>query len=240
MLTVASRKFQQFANTKETVDTVELVPERDQHRPADWPTESAKVDFKGTKWTQLTWEPVVEASKFSFSSSAAIKRGDTQLAIFKVKGKYYSTQQMCPHKRAFVLSDGLIGEEVGKNGEGSKFWVSCPFHKRNFNLSGDNAGSCRNDEDLNVASFEAKEEDGWVYLKLPPVEELDSVLGTSKWKVKNNGSCPEAGSMSLKNAKGKRGLKPAEKMVAGRDPIQSVNTAISVGGGCGGGGAMDW
>ena len=37
--------------------------------------------------------------------------------------------------------------------------------------------------------FPAEErEDGWVYLKLPGVDELDSVLGTDKWKVKKEES----------------------------------------------------
>ena len=50
-------------------------------------------------------------------SSQTVKRGDTQLAVFKVKGKYYASQQMCPHRRAFALSDGLIGE-MGRDGPG--------------------------------------------------------------------------------------------------------------------------
>ena len=36
-----------------------------------------------------------------------------------------------------------------------------------------------------MAVFPAEErDDGWVYLKLPPVHELDNVLGTKKWEVK--------------------------------------------------------
>lgn len=176
--------FEQFSNTSETVETVEVVKERNQNRPAYWPETSANEDFKGHQWSSLTWQPVIQASHFSDTkpevSSANIKRGDTQLAIFKVKGKYYATQQMCPHKRAFVLSDGLIGDD-----DAGKYWVSCPNHKRNFELNGEQAGRCSNDETMNIATFPVEErEDGWVYLKLPPTEELDSVLGTEKWKVK--------------------------------------------------------
>lgn len=227
------RKFQQFVNTGETVETVEPIEERGQQRPADWPVESAKVDFRGTKWTQLTWEPVVEESHFINNGSAAIKRGDTQLAVFKVKGNYYSTQQMCPHKRAFVLSDGIIGEE-GESGE--KLWVSCPFHKRNFNLSGKAAGTCSNDAEMNVATFETKVQDGWVYLKLPPVEELDSVLGTEKWKVRKD---EKSKACEMKALKGKKGVKVANGTVPKIQALPVVN-AIPVGGGCGGGPALDW
>lgn len=178
--------FEQFGNTPETVETVEVVKERNQSRPAYWPKDSASDDFKGHQWSSMVWQPVIQASHFSDAkpqvSSANIKRGDTQLAVFKIKGKYYSTQQMCPHKRAFVLSDGLVGDD-----DSGKYWVSCPYHKRNFDLNGEQAGRCSNDDAMNIATFPAEErEDGWVYLKLPPTEELDAVLGTEKWKIKSS------------------------------------------------------
>jgi nitrite reductase (NAD(P)H) len=174
------KQFRQFANVHETVDWVEPMTERGQQRPSNWPKEPAKVDFN-QKWSSLSWQPIVKASKFRdlhTGDSQQVKRGGTQLAIFKIRGKYYCTQQMCPHKRAFVLSDGLIGE--GNN----KLWVSCPLHKRNFELSGPDAGKCGND-DMNIATFAVEErDDGWIYVHLPPVEELDQALGTEKWKVK--------------------------------------------------------
>jgi nitrite reductase (NAD(P)H) len=64
-------------------------------------------------------------------SSQIVKRGDTHLAVFKVKGRYYAGQQMCPHRRAFALSDGLVGE-TGPDCKDSKLCISCPVHKRNF------------------------------------------------------------------------------------------------------------
>lgn len=177
------RLFTQFANTDETQDTMEKIDERGQQRPTMWPKDSVKEDFRGTKWTGLSWQPLASSSQFTDAetgSSLAVKRGDTQLAIFKVKGVYYATQQMCPHKRAFVLSDGLIGDDY----KSDKLWVSCPYHKRNYELKGENAGKCGNDEEVNIATFPVEaREDGLVYVKLPPVEELDAVLGTEKFKV---------------------------------------------------------
>jgi len=179
-------KFQQFANTPDTLESVELVKDRGQTRPTYWPTDSAKEDFRGHAWSELTWQPIIEADKFAdvpTGSSNNVKRGDTQLAVFKVKGSYYATQQMCPHKRAFALSDGLIGDSSADGKD--KLWVSCPFHKRNYELKGPDAGKCGNDDAVNIATFPAEErDDGMVYLKLPPVEELDALLGTSRWKVK--------------------------------------------------------
>lgn len=175
--------FSQFANSEKQIDSIEIIKERGQPRPAYWAQQPAHNDFRGTKWTSLTWQPMVEVNKFRdgpAGTSVNLKRGDTQLAIFKIKGKYYGSQQMCPHRRAFALSDGLIGDD-----EKGKLWVSCPFHKRNYTLNGEDGGKCSNDESVNIAVFEAEErEDGWVYLKLPPVDELDNVLGTEKWKVK--------------------------------------------------------
>ena len=176
--------FNQFANTDETVEGIDKVEERGQHRSAHWPKESTHEDFRGKEWSSLSWQPLAKSDQFTDSatgSSLAVKRGDTQLAIFKVKGKYYATQQMCPHKRAFVLSDGLIGDDVTTD----KLWVSCPNHKRNYELKGDDAGKCGNDETVNIATFPVEaREDGLVYLKLPPVEELDGLLGTERWKVR--------------------------------------------------------
>jgi nitrite reductase (NAD(P)H) len=205
--------FQQFSNTEDNiVDPIEITQERGQERPSYWPKDSVTQDFKGTKWTSLSWQPIVEANKFqdlATGDSTAIKRGDTQLAIFKVRGKYYCTQQMCPHKRAFVLSDGLIGEDLSSN----KLWVSCPFHKRNFELSGNDAAKCANDDEVNIATFPIEErDDGWVYVKLPPVAELDGVLGTAKFVVKKEESESPFIKMDekIKAMKGRKGFQASQ------------------------------
>ncbi|KAL4951246.1 hypothetical protein BDW69DRAFT_170509 [Aspergillus filifer] len=215
--------FQQFANTDETIENVEIVKEREQVRPTYWPKDSATEDFKGHEWSSTTWQPVIKSDYFSDGppaiSSANIKRGDTQLAIFKVKGKYYATQQMCPHKRAFVLSDGLIGDD-----DAGKYWVSCPYHKRNFELNGEQAGRCSNDEAMNIATFPVEErDDGWIYMKLPPLEELDSVLGTEKWKVKK-GEAADPFEAYDKKYKGVKGKRAGVKGIEGTKPARSTAT----------------
>jgi nitrite reductase (NAD(P)H) len=223
------KKFQQFDNTTETVQNMELEEDRGQMRPVYWAKESVKEDFRNTKWTSLTWQPIIDASHFKGADespsgiSATIKRGDTQLAIFRVKGKWLASQQMCPHKRSFVLSDGLIGDA------NDKLWVSCPNHKRNFDLNGEQAGRCQNDEELSIATFPCEErEDGMVYLKLPPVHELDGVLGTKKWMVKK-GESGEGPFEKLDrrlgpNGVGMRGRKPfeAKKALAAGGPNAST------------------
>lgn len=234
-------KFRQFANTDETLEQVELESDRNQTRPAFWAKESAKVDFKGLggTWSSTTWQPVLEASHFSGADdvpggiSATIKRGDTQLAVWRVRGKYFATQQMCPHKRAFILSDGLVGTDPN-SAENPTPWVSCPHHKRNYDLS---SGACKNDEELSIATFAVEErDDGMVYLKLPPVEELDAALGTTKWMVKKGeaGAGPYEELDKKIKFTGLRAKKTGTRPVVSRRPVELMVAA----GGCGS--APEW
>ena len=228
--------FQQFANTDETLSVVDRVDERGQQRPAYWPKESTTEDFRGTPWSSLTWQPVVESKHFvdtPTGSSKNVKRGDTQLAVFKIKGKWYATQQMCPHKRTFALSEGLIGDDI----KADKLWVSCPFHKRNFTLNGSDAGKCSNDAEVNIATFPVEErDDGWVYLKLPPVDELDARLGTSKWKVRKGEGSEPFGKLDEK-LKGMKGRKPLQDSHF-KDGPGEVKAAREIT--AGGNGGIDW
>ncbi|KAF5644682.1 nitrite reductase [Fusarium sp. NRRL 25303] len=246
-------KFKQFANTNDTIRNMELEDDRGQKRPAFWPADAAATDnFSGLKdkWSMTSWEPIIESSYFDGADelpngiSATIKRGDTQLAIWRIKGVYYATQQMCPHKRAFILSDGLIGQEPSKavtNGDkdGASPWVSCPHHKRNFDLGN---GACKTDESLSIATFPTEARvDGMLYLKLPPVEELDAALGTKKWMVKKGeaGEAPLAKLDSKIKFVGLRGKKPYVKPTGGAKMTTKPLDLMMAANGCGGG-APEW
>lgn len=92
---------------------------------------------------------------------------------------------MCRHHRAFVLSDSIIGDDP----ESSSPFVSCPMHKRNFNLTADKDagdGKCLNDETVSIATFPIEARGYEIWVKLPPEEELDSLLGTSRWRIKKD------------------------------------------------------
>jgi nitrite reductase (NAD(P)H) len=250
-------KFRQFANQgAEPLDWLETESDRNQTRPVYWAKEPALEDFAGLKdcWSSTTWQPVIEASHFDGADdlpngiSATIRRGDTQLALWRVRGRYFATQQMCPHKRAFVLSDGLVGEDppttsstsssCSDNPSGpSAPWVSCPHHKRNYDLS---SGACKNDSELSIATFPVEaRDDGLVYLKLPPVEELDAALGTKKWMVKKGESGPSPfeeldKKLQFKGMRAKKpGVRPMADAVKMRKPVE-----LMAGGGCGS--APDW
>ena len=140
------KQFRQFVNTPERTRNVEQITERKQPRPADWPKDFPTVRMN---------ESMIEAEKFEWSwqqvckmddlnptegatTSCSVKIGDSQIAIFNVPKKgLFASQQQCPHKRAMVLDHGIIGEDKDKNP-----YVSCPLHKRNFNLT---SGNCLND-----------------------------------------------------------------------------------------------
>jgi nitrite reductase (NAD(P)H) len=46
------------------------------------------------------------------------------------------------------------------------------------------SGDCLSDPDYKILAFEAKSEGGDLYLLLPDPEELDPVIGTSKWMIR--------------------------------------------------------
>ena len=107
-----------------------------------------------------------------------MRYGDSQIAIFHVPHKgFFATQQMCPHRRAFVLDHGIVGDDPSSGA----LYVSCPMHKRNFDLT---TGACLNDGDYGVIAFDVKREGDDLLLLLPEPDALDAVIGTSKWMVR--------------------------------------------------------
>ncbi|KAF7289888.1 NAD(P)H nitrite reductase [Mycena indigotica] len=182
------RQFKQFANTSERRVNTEKVTERGQQHPADWAKSYSAIrlhtDLLSTPKSDWIWTDLLSKSDMMPSqdgtTSVAVKYGDTQIALFHVPNKgYFATQQMCPHRRAFVLDHGIIGESA----DGSPY-VSCPLHKRNYTLS---SGNCLNDDDYQIMSFEAREnpdDPSRLQILLPPMQELDAILGTEKWLIK--------------------------------------------------------
>lgn len=177
--------FRQFVNTDETEPTIEIVSERGQTRPGDWPDELVSLgqfqsleqrradieeanveDLNATRWVQ-----VGTADDFPMDGGATIKYGKTQIAVFNFasRGEWYATQNMCPHRKAFVLSRGMIGDAKGTPK------VACPLHKKTFSLE---TGQSLQDEEYNIRTFPVKIENRNVYLDLPPADVLDQLLAT--------------------------------------------------------------
>ncbi|KAJ8585502.1 nitrite reductase [Rhizopogon salebrosus TDB-379] len=225
-------QFRQFVNTDERRPQTEVIKERGQERPADWPKESlpAKLHESAIVTPKSEWEwrnlatvhdltPNTDAT-----TSAAVKYGDSQLAIFHIpKRGYFATQQMCPHKRAFVLDHGIVGDDLDGN-----LYVSCPLHKRNFRLTD---GKCLNDEDFSIIPFDVKQEGDNLLVLLPDSDKLDAAIGTSKWMVKQAAA-------ELVSRGGGEGIEIAG---VGVGPTESTSACSGGGSSCGGGNAsLDW
>jgi len=180
-------EFRQFINTDENQSLIEFVDERGQNRPADWPKElpkteeSERIAAKNAPVEGKAWIKIARVDSFPEDAGDVIKYGDVQIAIFNShnRTKWYATQNMCPHKRAFVLSQGIVGDD-----ESGVLKVSCPMHKKNFALE---TGDCLTDgPDLKLMTFDVKIEGEHVWLLLPSTDELDGLLGTSKWMIKKH------------------------------------------------------
>lgn len=68
------------------------------------------------------------------------------------------------------------------------------LHKRNYQLD---TGDCLNDDEYKILAFEVKEEDGKLLLLLPPPDDLDALIGTSKWMGKPCVKCSSLHHLSL-------------------------------------------
>ncbi|KAI0081228.1 nitrite reductase [Panus rudis PR-1116 ss-1] len=188
------KRFRQFINTDERRPQTEEIIERGQKRPADWEKTSLPIHIRQSdirtpksiwKWRRVASVQDLRPSDIG-ATSAAVRYGDSQLAIFHVPRKgYFATQQMCPHKRAFVLEHGIVGDDP-KTGQ---IYVSCPMHKRNFTLTN---GSCMNDESYSILAFDVKVEEDDILLLLPDTSELDAVIGTSNWMIRQGNAAGAA------------------------------------------------
>jgi hypothetical protein len=76
---------------------------------------------------------------------------------------------MCPHKEAFVLSRGIVGDVGGEPK------VACPLHKKTFSLM---TGESLQQEEYRIRTFPVRIEGDEVLLKLPPSDVLDRELAT--------------------------------------------------------------
>ncbi|MFQ5779673.1 MAG: nitrite reductase large subunit NirB, partial [Nitrospiria bacterium] len=175
--------FRQFVNTDENESSIEIITERGQQRPADWPSEAVSLEQFNTlehhllpeadpaQSKQPAWVKVGTVSDFPHNGGATIKYGKVQIAVFNFtsRGEWYACQQMCPHKKAFVLSRGIIGDVNGTPK------IACPLHKKTFSLG---SGECLSGGDYSVRVFPVNLEGEDVYVELPPTDILDQLLAT--------------------------------------------------------------
>ena len=182
--------FRQFVNTEESQAGIELIDQRGQKRPADWPRgnvvslESITLPSgKTIAEARAEWVRVGEVRDFPKDAGACIKHGRSEIAVyrFESQGRWYATQNMCPHRNAFVLSRGILGDSAGVPK------IACPLHKKTFSLE---SGESTSGEDLSIRVFDVRIDGDDVLVRLPPAEQLDEVLATDRHCVH---SCTFAG-----------------------------------------------
>jgi MocE subfamily Rieske [2Fe-2S] domain protein len=69
------------------------------------------------------WHFAGEASSFEDEDVEQVWVGSLAIAIFRAKGKFYATQDLCTHEHAY-LSDGVVIDCI----------VECPFHQGRFDV----------------------------------------------------------------------------------------------------------
>jgi len=189
-------KFKQFVNTDENQpreEMIEFIDMRGQKRPTNWRADGeVQTNWKPEDTdifarSEKSWVTVGKTSDFAPNVGSTILYGESQLAVFNnaKQGEWFCTQNMCPHKQAFVLSQGIIGDAEGI----SK--VACPLHKKQFGL----ADGQQLDGDLSLITFPVKIEGDDVLIELPSEVEVNAILGTSGLRVQSG--CPDISGTSL-------------------------------------------
>ncbi|RLN88333.1 hypothetical protein BBJ28_00025843, partial [Nothophytophthora sp. Chile5] len=195
-------QFAQFKNTSETQKEIHMRTERDQLIPkfvvrANG-SESSQSPALAAGTDEMEWVAFGNKDLFDANGGGAVLYGASQLAVFNVteicngieKVSWYATQNMCPFDQSFVLAQGILGDLDGRPK------VACPMHKRNYDLAD---GSCLSGDDLRLETFRAKEEDGVIYVLLPPAEVVDARLATAKF-IGSDGDSPTSASTAPETA----------------------------------------
>ncbi len=185
--------FRQFVNTDEVEPGIEIVAERGQGRPADWPKDCVPLDriklpdgraigesrpvAASRNPKRLQWVRVGRVADFPRNGGAAVKYGDTQIAVFRLtdRNEWRACQNMCPHMNAFVIARGIAGDA------GTVPKVTCPLHKKPFSLD---TGECLSGEPYALKVFPVRVAGDGVYLLLPPVRQIDALLATSQHLIR--------------------------------------------------------
>lgn len=75
--------------------------------------------------TDLTqeWHRVASVGEVEEDEPKPVRIGETLIAVYNIKGKFYATADVCPHEFA-LLSDGYVEDDV----------VECPLHQARFHI----------------------------------------------------------------------------------------------------------
>ncbi len=152
----AQVRFKHFINSDKRDPNVQVVPEREQHRPyralRTYPGNSGG----GKRMSQ--WKNICKLDDILPETGVCALLGDKQVAIFRPYhgDQVFAISNIDPFFESSVLSRGLIAEHQGE------LWVASPLKKQRFRLRD---GLCMEDESHSVAHYEARVKDGVVQLR---------------------------------------------------------------------------
>ena len=88
-----------------------------------------------------------------------LKVGPLAIAVYRAKGEFYATQDLCTHEHAY-LSDGIVIDCV----------VECPFHQGRFDVrSGKALGA---PVAVSLKTYRVKIVDGRIYVAVSEAEAI--------------------------------------------------------------------
>lgn len=83
---------------------------------------------------------------------------DMQIAIFRIKNQLYCVDNICPHRHADRLFEGIL----------DGLTVTCPLHGWNYSLeTGENTNKHQGIKTLHT--YEVFEQNGMIYVEKPPL-----------------------------------------------------------------------
>jgi nitrite reductase (NADH) large subunit len=196
------RLFRQFVNSDETETGIEIIQERGQRRPADWPRNGVRlVELKlpdTAKSNGSNGHPQAGGHRKAVRKTAGShdagrmqtqwvkvgrardfpKDGGAAIKYGNVQIAVYNFASRgqwyaCQNMCPHMNAFVLSRGIIGTAGDEPK--VACPLHKKPFSLR---TGQCLSGEDFSVKIFAVKVINDEVYLELPPVEQLNALLAT--------------------------------------------------------------
>ncbi len=69
------------------------------------------------------WHLAGNVSDFEDEDVEQLKVGSLAIAVYRAKGRFYATQDLCTHEHAY-LSDGVVVDCI----------IECPFHQGRFDV----------------------------------------------------------------------------------------------------------
>ncbi|TDB61390.1 nitrite reductase small subunit NirD [Arundinibacter roseus] len=106
---------------------------------------------------KITWHMACHVADVPEDGGVCALIEGRQIAIFNFsrRGKWYATDNQCPHRQQMALSRGLIGSQHDEPK------VACPFHKKTFSLE---SGKCLTDEAYKIQTFPVRVKDNRVFI----------------------------------------------------------------------------